>query len=61
MIFAMTAPSARRLVLVPVEPRRSAPAAESAESVVRRYRLARRRLDGPTPPDRFGHLKRAHD
>ena len=49
------APVARRLVLVPAEGRGDEP--------VRRYRLARLRLEGRDArgDDRFAHLKQRHD
>jgi hypothetical protein len=48
----------RRVVLLPVEAR--------SDELVRRYRLARLRLDGRsskpgTDPHRFEHLKRMYD
>jgi hypothetical protein len=56
----MTSPAAttptRRLVLVPAEPRRS-------DAAVRRFRLARLRLEGRDVPraERFEHCKRCYD
>jgi hypothetical protein len=47
------APAARRLVLMP-------DSARSDESV-RRYRLARLRLEPRDAADPFGHLKRSYD
>jgi hypothetical protein len=49
------APVARRLVLVP--------AAGRGDELVRRYRLARLRLEPrqTTGDERFAHLKRSHD
>ena len=58
----MTSPSAaaapRRLVLVP-----SGQRAERGDDMVRRYRLARLRLEGrPVAPEqRFAHVKRSYD
>ena len=58
----MTSPSAaaatRRLVLVP-----SGPRADRGDEMVRRYRLARLRLEGrPVAPEqRFAQLKRTYD
>jgi hypothetical protein len=57
----MTSPSAaptRRLVLVPADPR-----AERGDAAVRRYRLARLRLEDRDvrPADRFAHCKRSYD
>lgn len=51
------APS-RRLVLVPADPR-----AGRSESGVRRFRLARLRLEGRDVPaaERFEHCKRSYD
>lgn len=57
MMPHMTSPAPiRRLVLVPAEPRRN-------EAAVRRYRLARLRLEGREVPhdERFEHCKRCHD
>ncbi len=57
---AMTSPAAapRRLVLVPASPR-----AERGDAAVRRYRLARLRLEGRevARAERFDHLKRSYD
>jgi hypothetical protein len=53
----MTSPApTRRLVLVPAEPRRS-------DATLRRYRLARLRLEGRDVPraERFAHCKRTYD
>ncbi len=53
---AATSPSAHRVVLVPV--------ADRSDQVVRRYRLARLRLEDRAPRDRterFSHLKRVYD
>jgi hypothetical protein len=52
------APVARRLVLVPADGR--------GDELVRRYRLARLRLEpradaAPPTPQRFAHLKQFHD
>ena len=48
----------RRLVLVPDGPR-----ADRGDDTVRRYRLARLRLEGrdPRAPSAFAHVKRAYD
>jgi hypothetical protein len=48
----------RRLVLVPASPR-----AERAQPAVRRYRLARLRLEGRevARAQRFDHVKRTYD
>jgi hypothetical protein len=48
----------RRLILVPASPRR-----DSGESTVRRYRLARLRLEGREVDRarRFDHVKRTYD
>ena len=51
-------PAARRLVLVP--------ASDRGDELIRRYRLARLRLEGraestPPAPDRFAYLKHRHD
>lgn len=55
------AAAARRLVLVPTAPRAASPsAAASADAGVRRYRLARRRVE-THGGDRFAHLKRSYD
>ena len=50
-------PAARRLVLVP------ASASGRGDELVRRYRLARLRLEPreKSGPDRFAHLKQFHD
>jgi hypothetical protein len=52
-----TAP-ARRLVLVPAEPRTG-----RSDGAVRRYRLARLRLEGREvpPAERFAHCRRGYD
>jgi hypothetical protein len=49
------APAARRLVLVPAEGR--------GDELVRRYRLARLRLEGREMrgEERFAHLRQRHD
>ena len=58
----MTSPSAtaptRRLVLVPAAPR-----AGRSDAGVRRFRLARLRLEGREvpPAERFAHCKRSYD
>lgn len=57
---AFAAPTtARRLVLVPTTSRRSA----ASDATPRRYRLARIAPETrePARPERFAHLKRAHD
>jgi hypothetical protein len=53
-----TPTAARRIVLLPVEAR--------SDELVRRYRLARLRVEGrtterQTDPAPFAHLKRMHD
>jgi hypothetical protein len=48
------APSVRRLVLVPSDSPRS-------QEGVRRFRLARLRLEGRETSERFAHLKRSYD
>jgi hypothetical protein len=55
---AATAP-ARRLVLVPAEPARTA----RNGAGLRRYRLARLRLEGREVPaaERFAHCRRSYD
>jgi hypothetical protein len=60
-MLAMTSTAAaatRRLVLVPASPR-----ADRGDAAVRRYRLARLRLEGRevARAQRFDHLKRAYD
>ena len=58
-MLAMTSPAAaRRLILVPASPR-----AERGDAAVRRYRLARLRLEGRevARAERFDHLKRTYD
>jgi hypothetical protein len=57
MTSSATAP-ARRLVLVPAEPRSG-----RSDAGVRRYRLARLRLEGREvpPAERFAHCKRSYD
>jgi hypothetical protein len=54
---AATAPT-RRLVLVPAEPRTS-----RSDAGVRRYRLAKLRLEGRDVPaaERFAHCRRGYD
>ncbi len=49
---------AHRLVLVPADPRSG-----RGEASVRRYRLARLRLEGRDVPaaERFAHVKRSYD
>jgi hypothetical protein len=61
IMLAMTPPAtapARRLVLVPADPRSG-----RGEAAVRRYRLARLRLEDRDvrPADRFAHCKRSYD
>jgi hypothetical protein len=53
-----TAAATRRLVLVPASTR-----TERGDAAVRRYRLARLRLEGRevARAERFGHLKRTYD
>jgi len=61
-MLAMTpstaAAATRRLVLVPASPR-----AGRGDATVRRYRLARLRLEGREVPraERFDHVKRSYD
>ena len=50
---AAAAAAGRRLVLMPD--------VERSDELVRRYRLARLRLEPRDATDRFGHLKRAYD
>lgn len=54
---AATAP-ARRLVLVPADPRTA-----RSDAGLRRYRLARLRLEGREVPaaERFAHCRRSYD
>jgi hypothetical protein len=58
-MLSMTPTPARRLVLVPAPPAPSRPAG----SPVRRYRIARVRLEDRhvTRAERFSHLKRSYD
>ena len=61
IILAMTPPAtatARRLVLVPADPRSG-----RSDAAVRRYRLARLRLEDRDvrPSERFAHCKRSYD
>ena len=61
MMLGMTSPSpssVRRLVLVPAGAR-----ADRGDELIRRYRLARLRLESRQVPgrERFDHLKRSHD
>jgi hypothetical protein len=53
-----TVAATRRLILVPASPR-----ADRGDAAVRRYRLARLRLEGREVDraQRFEHLKRTHD
>jgi hypothetical protein len=72
-MLAMTSPTAdalvRRIVLVPLSrPEASPPPAlgprgDRSADTVRRYRLARLRLEGRDVPatERFSHLKRQYD
>jgi hypothetical protein len=47
----------KRIALLP-----ASPAAASASSVkIRRYKMARLRLDDRVPGERFAYLKRSHD
>jgi hypothetical protein len=60
-MLSMTSSAAattRRLILVPASSR-----ADRGDAAVRRYRLARLRLEGRevARAERFDHLKRAHD
>jgi hypothetical protein len=60
-MLAMTSPASaptRRLVLVPADPRSG-----RGEAAVRRYRLARLRLEDRDvrPAERFAHCKRSYD
>jgi hypothetical protein len=61
MMLHMTPPAAtpaRRLVLVPAKPRTA-----RSDAGVRRYRLARLRLEGRDVPaaERFAHCRRSYD
>jgi hypothetical protein len=61
MMLPMTSTAAaatRRLILVPASPR-----ADRGDAAVRRYRLARLRLEGRevARAERFDHVKRAYD
>jgi hypothetical protein len=51
-------PTTRRLVLVPAAPR-----TDRSDAGLRRYRLARLRLEGRDVPasERFAHCKRSYD
>ncbi len=53
-----TAAATRRLILIPASPR-----ADRGDAAVRRYRLARLRLEGRevARAQRFDHLKRTYD
>ena len=53
-----SAAAARRLILVPAGPR-----AERGDDMVRRFRLARLRLEGRpvSHEQRFDHVKRSYD
>ena len=59
---SMSTAAARRLVLVPG---RRTVTSSPAEAALRRYRLARVRVEDPgsrrTAPERFAHLKRSYD
>jgi hypothetical protein len=61
MILVMTRPDSSSKVVL-VEHRRETPS-EPSVTAVRRYRLARLRLDSRSqdPASRFEHLKRAYD
>ena len=58
MTSASAAAAPRRLVLVPAPPR-----ADRGDAAVRRYRIARLRLEGRevSRAERFDHVKRAYD
>jgi len=58
MTSTTAAAATRRLVLVPAGPR-----AERGDDMVRRFRLARLRLEGrPVAPEqRFAHVRRSYD
>ena len=59
MLVMTSAPAAtRRLVLVPAAPR-----SERGDAAVRRYRIARLRLEGRevARDERFDHVKRTYD
>ena len=58
MLVMTAAATTRRLVLVPATPR-----AERGDAAVRRYRLARLRLEGRevARAERFDHVKRTYD
>ena len=62
MMLDMSTASARRLVLVPG---RATTTSTRSEAALRRYRLARDRVEDPggrrRDPERFAHLKRAYD
>jgi hypothetical protein len=60
-IFSMTratALSPSRFLLLPEAGR---PERDTDDRVVRRYRLARLKLDSRDPKDRFAHLRRTYD
>jgi hypothetical protein len=58
LAMTSTAAATRRLILIPASPR-----ADRGDAAVRRYRLARLRLEGRevARAQRFDHLKRAYD
>ena len=58
LVMTAAPPATRRLVLVPAAPR-----AERGDAAVRRYRLARLRLEGRevARAERFDHVKRTYD
>ena len=60
-MLVMTSPPAatRRLILVPASPARSG----RGDAMVRRYRIARLRLEGRdvSRAERFDHVKRSYD
>lgn len=60
LMTAITAAAARRLILVPAAPGR---AEGRGDAQVRRYRLARLRLEGRdvARSKRFDHVKRSYD
>jgi hypothetical protein len=58
MISSTAAAATHRLILIPASPR-----ADRGDAAVRRYRLARLRLEGRevARAQRFDHLKRSYD
>jgi hypothetical protein len=58
MTPSTAAAATRRLILVPASPR-----ADRGDATVRRYRIARLRLEGRevSHAERFDHVKRGHD